>query len=405
MIGTGLLAAGSGMAQFGVTAVLGDVAVAFGQATEAQAADVAMSATTLGLGLAVIRVAGIGSLLGASLADRLGRRRVMLVVTAFGMVFTGLSAAMPGYWTFIIMVAMARPLLSTTNALGAVVASEESTTAQRPAALAFIAAAYGIGTGAIPLMRAAVDGISFRVVLGVCAIPLVVFPFIARAIREPEVAERAPTPRERLGSVPLEHRRNLMVLSSLIGLIAVATGPAFTYLYVYGERTLGLSAGTMFSIVLLAGPTGLLGLIIGSMMSGRFGRRWTAAFATAATLGFAVVAYSGSTTGFVVGYLAGITASSAFGLASGALLNELFPTSCRATANGWAALSGVTGAVTGLLLFGWLADTTGSYSRAAMYLLPPLIPVVILYRWLPETSGRELDELDAAADYGSGQTS
>ena len=119
--------------------------------------------------------------------------------------------------------------------------------------------------------------------------------------------------------------------------------------------------------------------------------------ATVATLGFAVLAYSGSVTGFVLGYLLGITASSAFGLASGALLNELFPTSCRATANGWAALSGVLGAVTGLLLFGALTDMTGSYSRAAMMLLPPLMPAVILYRWLPETSGRELDELDAAS--------
>lgn len=404
VIGSGLLAAGSGMAQFGVTAVLGDVGVDFGAVTASEAADqVGLSATTLGIGLALVRLAGAGSLVGSSLADRFGRRPVMLWAVALGMVSTGIAAVMPGWWAFVAVVAVARPLLSTTNALTVVIGAEESSSSERPLALAFVGAAYGLGTGAVPLLRAVVTDIDWRLVLGIAAVPVLLVPLVARMVREPAVAselvEASAARRQRLGSVPREHLRDLVVVCLLIGLIAVGTGPAFTYLFVYGEQVLDMSPVTMFQIVFAAGPTGLVGLLLGSWLANRIGRRWTAALATVGTLLLAVVAYAGSPAAFVVGYLAGITLSSAFGPASGALLNELFPTTIRATANGWAALSGVFGAVGGLLLFGRLADALGSFGAATRALLLPLLPVVLLYLLLPETLGREIDEhRDAPAD-------
>lgn len=393
---TGLLAAGSGMAQFGVVAVLGDVAVAFGEVTADEAANqIGLSATVLGMGLAAIRLAGAASLVGSSLADRLGRRQVLIWSVAIGMTLTGVAAGMPTFWTFVAMVALARPLLSTTNALSIVIGAEEATTRQRPFVLAVMGAAYGLGTGAVPLIRAVAD-LSFRGVLAITAIPVVVIPLVARLIVEPEVAASTLTerPRATLGSIPREHRQNLVLVCLLIGVIGIGTGPAFTYLYVYGEQILGLSSGRMFQIIFLAGPTGGAGLLLGSWLSGRIGRRATAAITTVGTTLLVIVAYSGSVPAFIGGYLAGITVSSAFGPSSGSLLNELFPTSHRGTANGWAALSGVTGAVIGLLLFGQLADALGSYGAATRWLMLPLLPIVVLWFRLPETRDLELDEVD-----------
>lgn len=402
LLAVGLLAAASGMTQFGVVAVLGDVAVAFGEASADEAANqIGLSATVLGVGLAVVRLAGAASLVGASLADRLGRRRVLIATTALGMVLTGVAAGMPTFWTFIVFVALARPLLSTTNAISIVMGAEEVTARQRPLALAFMGAAYGLGTGAVPLLRAISD-LGFRQVLAITAVPVVLVPVIARFVDEPSVAEARLDPdRATLGRVPPEHRRHLVILCVLIGLIAVGTGPAFTYLYVYGEQVLGMSSAAMFRVIFLAGPTGGLGLLLGSWASNRIGRRRTAALATIGAVLLVIVAYSGSTGAFIGGYLVGITVSSAFGPASGSILNELFPTQHRATANGWAALSGVVGAVVGLLVFGQLTDLMGSYGAATRLLMLPLLPVTALWFLLPETTDVELDAVDAVAEITS----
>jgi len=111
---------------------------------------------------------------------------------------------------------------------------------------------------------------------------------------------------------------------------------------------------------------------------------------------FALLTYSGSIAAFAAGYLLTIAASAAFGPASGALLNELVPTSHRGTANGWTALTGVVSAVVGLVVFGLLADRVGGFDVAARWMFLPLLPLVLLYMRLPETLGHELDEAEIA---------
>jgi MFS family permease len=78
---TGALAAAAGFAQFGTTSTLADVARSFGSSSPAGssvAAEVGLSFTILGVGLGIIRLAALGSLPLAVLADRVGRRRVIL---------------------------------------------------------------------------------------------------------------------------------------------------------------------------------------------------------------------------------------------------------------------------------------------------------------------------------------
>ena len=82
---TAAAAATAGFAQFGATSASADVAKSFGErSTSAStvAAQVGLSFTVLGIGLGIIRLAALGSLPLAGLADRLGRRRVMLGCTA-----------------------------------------------------------------------------------------------------------------------------------------------------------------------------------------------------------------------------------------------------------------------------------------------------------------------------------
>ena len=96
VVGVALCAMASGFGQFGVVAALGDVARTFGQVHHgASLTDQAgLSGTQLGIGLAVIRLASIGALPLTGLADRFGRRRMLLTTVAVGLAVTSATTAL-----------------------------------------------------------------------------------------------------------------------------------------------------------------------------------------------------------------------------------------------------------------------------------------------------------------------
>ncbi|MEX0835426.1 MAG: hypothetical protein WD010_05010, partial [Nitriliruptor sp.] len=111
------LSIASGIAQFSVTAVIGDVASAFGTTSGGDdlTAQIGLPTTTIGVALALIRLASLGSLPAAALADRYGRRQVLLTLAAIGLTLTTLAALAPSFWFYIGLVALARPMLSAVN--------------------------------------------------------------------------------------------------------------------------------------------------------------------------------------------------------------------------------------------------------------------------------------------------
>ena len=87
-------------------------------------------------------------------------------------------------------------------------------------------------------------------------------------------------------------------------------------------------------MVVGAGVLGLVGLLAGRWLADHWGRRPTAAVAMVAIALCCVITYSSSRITLVVGYLLGIVAAAVFAPAAGALANELFPTSVRASVAG-----------------------------------------------------------------------
>src|SRR5581483_2117395 len=149
----------------GVVAALGSVAKAFGHPSSGlSVADQAgLSGTELGVGLAIIRLASLGSLPLAGLADRVGRRRVLIASCALGLAFTVVAAGSPTYWWFVAVFAVGRPLLSTTNGLAQVMAAEQTPARDRTRAVAFIAAGYAVGAGLVAVVHALAGGaLGFR---------------------------------------------------------------------------------------------------------------------------------------------------------------------------------------------------------------------------------------------------
>jgi MFS family permease len=108
---------------------------------------------------------------------------------------------------------------------------------------------------------------------------------------------------------------------------------------------------------------------------------------------FSVLTYEGSRAALLSGYICGVMAGSMLAPAAGALLTELFPTSVRASVAGWWVVAGVLGAGVGLLIFGTVADVGNQFALAAELTFLPAALFVGLFWLLPETLGREPEDL------------
>ncbi len=392
------LAAGFG--QFGVVTALGDVARTFGhQSAGASITDQAgLSGTQLGIGLAVIRLASLGALPLCGLADRAGRRAVLLLTLAFGLAVTALSGASPGYWWFVALFALGRPPLSATSALAQVAAAEQTASADRASAVAVVAGGYAVGAGLLAVIHSlARSALGFRGLVALALVPLAALPWIAREVHESdrfEVARRLPDrPLPVLGAVGRPFRGRLVVVVSLSFAVAIISGPADTFVFLYAQNIEHQAGVTTAAMVVGAGVTGLAGLLAGRWLADRLGRRPTAAAGMVGIALFGVVAYSGPAPLLVLGYVMGIFSGAVLAPAAGALLNELFPTSVRASASGWSLAAAVVGAAAGLLAFGSVADVGSRFSEAALLVFLPTTLAAGLFALLPETKGLEPEEV------------
>ena len=399
VVGVVLAALASGFGQFGVVAALGDVARAFGQVTHgATTADQAgLSGTRLGLGLAIIRLASLASLPVAGLADRYGRRRMILVTVGVGLALTVAAAASPGYWWFVAIFALGRPFLSATNALTQVTAAEQTGSSDRARAVAFVAAGYGVGAGLVAIIHSlASSSLGFRGIFALAAVPLVALPLIARWVREPDrfaVAAATGHPVPVLGAIGPAFRGRLAVIALLGFAVSVITGPANSFVFLYAQNVVHLPGSVTAAMVVAAGLTGLAGLLLGRWLSDQWGRRPTGAVGMVGVAVSGTVVYSGSRPALVGGYVAGILFGSVVAPALGSMLGELFPTSVRASVAGWWLAAGVLGAAAGLVVFGAVADADSRFGLAAVLTFLPASAAAALFWGVPETRGREPEDL------------
>jgi len=326
--------------------------------------------------LTALRLASLAALPLAGLADRFGRRPTILINCALGLALTIAAAASPGYWWFVAIFALGRPFLSATAAVAQVMAAELTGASDRAKAVALIAAGYSLGAGITAVVHSlAATALGFRGTFALAIVPMAFLPLISRWLVEPDrfailaTAPQHPVPV--LGAIAPRFRRRLAIVAALAFALSIITGPANSFLFLYAQNVVRLSGVVTAAMVVAAGTLGLVGLVIGRWLADHWGRRLTAAVAMVAIALCGVVAYSASRPALVVGYVLGILAGAVFAPAAGAFVNELFPTSVRASVAGWQTIAGVLGAVTGLLAFGAMVDMSDHFGLAALLTFVP----------------------------------
>jgi MFS family permease len=352
---------------------------------------VGLSGSKLGLGLAALRLASLGALPLASLADRWGRTKVLQRTIVLGLMATAAAALSPSYWVFVLCFAFARPLLSAGSTLVQVITVELSSTKRRINRLVIMAAGAGIGAGLSAILHSLIRGPdSFRWLFSLALLPVFFLVPLVRVIPEP-LQRASDAPLARLGAVPRVQRSRLAVISIVAFTVGLITGPANGFTFVYGEGILKMSPGEVATVVTLSAVTGLAGLLMSQSLAKSVGRRWTVAIGVVATAITATYAYSGGRTAFIIGYMIGITAGGLLSPALSAISVEIFTHEVRATAAGWIVVFGVVGAVAGLVIFGWVGDAVHTSSTSALRLpalvtFLPFLPALLLLRLVPESS-------------------
>lgn len=399
VVAVAVIALGAGFGQFGVVATLGDLARRFGHLTAgATIRDQAgLSGTQIGIGLAVLRLSSLGGLPLAGAADRFGRRPILLTTALVGLSLTVLASISPSYWWFVAVCAVARSPLTASASVAQVVAAEETPFAHRAKAIALIAGAYGIGSGATAVLHNVATGaLGFRGVFALAVVPLSLVLLVRGRVPEPDrfaVTATAAHPLPVLGPVGHLYRGRLAVVAAVAFLVSVITGPANSFLFLYAQNVRRLAGWITVLMVVAAGLAGLGGLAAGRWLADHLGRRPTGALGMVLIAVSGLVSYSGTSLALVVGYIGGITCGSVFAPAAGSLANELFPTSVRASVAGWYAAAGVIGATAGLLVFGAVADVGNHFGVAAAVTFLPVVPGTLLFLLVPETKGREPEAL------------
>jgi len=395
-----VMALASGFGQYGAIAALGDVAKHFGHVNNGTSlADQAgLSSTVLGIGLAILRLASLGGLPLAGLADRFGRRTMLLLTCSVGLSFTVLAAFSPGFWWFVVIFALGRPFLSGTNAVAQVSAAEETSTRDRAKAIALIAGGYGVGGGLTAVVHGLTKNtVGFRGLFALAAVPLVAIFFIRRWLVETErfavEATHVEHPLPVFGPIGPRFRWRLLTVALIAFAVAVVSGPANGFVFLYAQNILKFSGTTTALMVVVAAAFGLAGLVLGRWLADHVGRRVTIAVAMVGMVAAATVAYSGGRLVFLICYELGVLSASTFAPAAGALVNELFPTSVRSSVAGWNIVASVAGAVLGFLAFGAIAQVGNRYALGAAATFLPMTLAAGLLLLLPETRGREPEDL------------
>jgi MFS family permease len=372
-----------------------------------------MHVGTFGQGavFAAVELSALPALFALVVADRRGRRAVVLWATGAAAVLSELGGfATSMSWLTVTQVS-AGALVAAAGVAAIVVAVEEVPRGCRAWAVGVLGMAGGFG-GGIPLLLLPLAGTGTAGWRWLYFVSLLTLPVVAVCSRQLPESRRweaaelsGPLPAEQSAELTAEQvsgraglsriaRQRLLLVCAGAMLFALFAAPAslFQTEFLHQERhysALGISV-----LQQLAGTLGALGVLFGGRLADTHGRRPVA-----------VVSVSGATIAVLWSYLAhgwllwfATTSAQFFLYATAPVLGvygaELFATRSRARSAGLVAAASAVGGVAGLLAVGGLAGHFSTLGPALGVLaVGPILLVVLLLVRYPETAEVALEEL------------
>ncbi len=342
-----------------------------------------------------LAASAVGGITAGTLADRIGRRNVLMLSIAWYALFTFLSGVSQNYTQLAILRGLEGLGFGGEWAVGSVLISEWANAATRGRALGFMQSAWACGwlaanaTFQIVFSLAAPDpGWRYLFFLGI--LPAISILYVRRSISDPPGFERRSFTLPRIFAPAIV--RTTIAASVLA--IGVQTGyyALFTWMpaYLVSQRHMPPLTSGSYLYLLIAGS--FVGYVSAGYINDLFGRRRTfvvfslcSAILTPLYLYFVVADWQLLIAGPVLGFFA-----SGIFSGFGPYLSELFPSTMRGAAQGFCynvgrGIAGLGPLIVGAIAGRYAIGTAMSGVAIAAYLL-----AVIAVLFLPETRGAEL---------------
>jgi len=356
-------------------------------------------------GATMVTVINIGTIIAWLLirkADQWGRKRVLMITIGGYTIFTLLSGLAPHVLLFTLAQLVARIFLIGEWAISMVYAAEEFPAERRGMVLGVLQGFSSLGSvvcaGVVPILLTTPYG--WRTVYFVGAVPLVLVMVARRSLRETKRFEEQVSTETRPSLMAFwktPYKKRMLQLALIWFLTYLCTQTAITFWKEFAVAERGLTDGQVGASITIAAVVSMPLVFAAGKLLDVIGRRKGA-----------VLIYTLTSLGCVASYTAHghalLTASlvlAIFGVSAvlpvlNSYNTELFPTELRGDAFSWSNnLLGRIGYVTSPLLVGVAAGSWGIGPAIASTAIFPMLALALIWLWLPETRGKELEETSA----------
>jgi putative MFS transporter len=299
--------------------------------------DLGAGETTLGLALSLVRSGALGAILLGRLADRYGRRRLLLVTILGYTLATAATAGSRGILDFAAFQFVATAFLVAELSLAQVVVAEEFAPTLRARGQGFLGAFAALGAGLAALLFPLFQRTSWgwRGLYAVGIVPLLWIAWLRRALPETArwQAARAEGSTERLGFEALLDRRlraRFFVLCGVAFGATAAWGPAFAFASYRATKAYAWEPFRISTMILVGGGLGFFGWFVWGALAERFGRRAVGLVGISGSCLAAFVFYR--TSWLFPAFASLVFLEAGAQIALSALGTELFPTPLRGLA-------------------------------------------------------------------------
>jgi MFS family permease len=362
----------------------------------------------IGPALFLIAIGSFGALLAAPLADRYGRRGLLITSTWIVAVLSALTAASPNLFMFGLFAFFARVFVVAQYATVITMLAEETPADRRGWVIGLVTAAGGIGGLTLVLVDRWIGGagagwrwVALTTIAGVLP-ALWMRSQLSESQMWAQMHERAAA---RLRRLPLLGRNRVQLFQ--IGFLFLFAYAAYfggaSWWGRYAEQERDFSDATITTLLSVSYVVGVGGYLFGGWISDLIGRRRAGTYLLIATGVFGILTFQA---GDPVLALPLMIAATFCGLAVSPVISamsaELFSIETRATSVAFVrGFFATIGGIVGPLTVGFLADPkidiVGSIGGSVFWVSLALIPALLLLWFLPESAGRELGSLSAAA--------
>jgi len=365
--------------------------------------DLGMTKATAGLmGSVTLVASAAGGVIFGVVADRLGRTKALRASILIYSVFTaacGLASSVPMLAVFRVFLGLG---MGGEWASGAALVSETWPAEHRGKVFGVVQSFWAVGYAAAALVTAAIyPWLGWRAVFFVGVLPALLVFWIQARVEEPAIwrEQKSRTAATNRPSIRSTIRGRLLGTTVLITLMNAATLFAWWgfNLWIPGYLSLardqggiGLSPRHMSALVVFMQVGMWLGYLTYGYISDVLGRKKTYMLflLCAAAL---VFVYAGARAPIMLFFLGPFVAFFGTGYFSGfgALTAELYPTSIRATLQGFTYNIGRVVSAAAPLIIGSLAQSKG-FGTAFLLVAGAFVLAAVLWIWIPETRGRQL---------------